>query len=167
MKSRRIIIVCAVVVVCFAIYGVAVGLTYGGITNAGVFGDMFGGFNALFAALGAIGVVIAIFIQQEQLELQRTELSLQREELKLQREEMAKSRAELAAQARVQNSSLLATIVQLKIESLNCGNLADEIESQRNNPGAREIWITKIRMREEAMKKLITELESEIRKTEG
>jgi len=166
MKTSRIVLICAVIVVCFAVYGLAVGLVYGGITSAGVFGDMFGGFNALFAALGAVGIVAALILQQQQLELQRSELSLQREELKMQREEMVKSRAELAQQVRAQNSTLLATMVQLKIESLNCGNLADEMESQRNHAGARENWITKIRKREAEMQGLIAQLEADISKRE-
>jgi len=41
---------------------------------AGLFGDMFGALNALFAGLAFAGVIVAIFMQGEELSLQRQEL---------------------------------------------------------------------------------------------
>jgi|GEM_PF-5814816 len=160
MKSKHITRILVAIPIAFIIYGVVVWLVFGKPDSPGTFGDMFGGFNALFAALAGIGVVIAILIQLDQLAIQRNELALQREELKLQREEMVKSREQLAEQARVQQLSFWSTVVQLKFESMKCGNMADEMESLTNIQGSRGMWIDKIRKREKIMLKYIEELES-------
>jgi hypothetical protein len=47
----------------------------------GLFGDMFGGVNALFSGLAFGGVIIALFLQKRELELQRKELRLTRMEM--------------------------------------------------------------------------------------
>lgn len=47
----------------------------------GQFGDMFGAVNALFSSLALVGVIAAILIQREELELQRMELEMTRIEL--------------------------------------------------------------------------------------
>ena len=54
----------------------------------GTYGDMFGAVNALFSGLAFLGVIIAILMQREELQLQRADLALQRKELELTREEM-------------------------------------------------------------------------------
>ena len=43
-------------------------------TSRGQFGDMFGAVNALFSGLAFAGVVVAIFMQREDLNLQREEM---------------------------------------------------------------------------------------------
>jgi hypothetical protein len=160
MSPKYIKRILVAIPVAFIIYGTTVWLVFGKPDGAGTFGDMFGGFNALFAALAGVGVVMAILIQLEQLTIQRNELALQREELRLQRDEMAKSREQLAEQARVQQLSFWSTVVQLKFEALKCGNMADEMESLNNIPGTRTQWINKIRNRERIMTGYIEELES-------
>jgi len=50
-------------------------------SNAGEFGDMFGGVNALFSGLAFVGVIYAILLQRRELQLQREELQQTREEL--------------------------------------------------------------------------------------
>lgn len=42
--------------------------------NRGLFGDMFGGLNALFSGVALIGVVYTSFLQKQELELTRKEL---------------------------------------------------------------------------------------------
>lgn len=47
----------------------------------GEFGDTFGALNALFSGLAMGGVIVAIYMQQQELALQRKELELTRKEL--------------------------------------------------------------------------------------
>lgn len=56
--------------------------------EAGQFGDMFGGVNALFGGLAFAGVIFAILLQKKELQLQRQELKETREELKGQKEQL-------------------------------------------------------------------------------
>ena len=54
----------------------------------GEFGDMFGAVNALFSGFAFLGIVVAIFLQKNELELQRAELEQTRGELAGQREQL-------------------------------------------------------------------------------
>ena len=162
MKLKYLLIGLSSVFGIFAVYAAFALLAFGGVSNAGIFGDMFGGLNALFASIATIGVVIAIFLQREQILMQKQELVLQREELKLQREEMNKSRAELAEQARVQNNSLKVSLTKLHLSALDAENLADQMESARAAPDSRSPWISKIRGRAGTMRDLIVELETKM-----
>lgn len=77
----------------------------------GQFGDIFGAVNALFSGLAFAGVIFAILLQREDLELQRQELSLTRQELA--RTARAQEQAEAALRAQAESaarSSRLATI---------------------------------------------------------
>ena len=79
-----------VVVVALSIqgtFGAIVILTLG-LRDAGVFGDVFGVVNTLFSGLALAGVVVAIWLQKNELESQRQELKLTREEMVNQRQEM-------------------------------------------------------------------------------
>ena len=55
---------------------------------AGTIGDSFGAVNALFSGFAFAGVIVAILLQKNELELQRQELKSTREVLNLQKEEM-------------------------------------------------------------------------------
>ncbi len=57
------------------------------LTRTGQLGDSAGAINALFSALAFFGVLWAIFLQREELQLQRKELEMTREELKGQKME--------------------------------------------------------------------------------
>ena len=48
---------------------------FGNPTGSGKFGDMFGAVNALFSGLAFAGVIVAILMQREELNLQRKELA--------------------------------------------------------------------------------------------
>lgn len=75
-----------------------------GWQQRGTFGDMFGGINALFSGLAFGGVIYAIL-------LQRQELELQREELKSTRSEMEKSvKAQLRSSASFEQQVRLMAI---------------------------------------------------------
>lgn len=60
----------------------------------GQFGDMFGAVNALFSGWAFVGVIVAILLQKEELELQRKELKETRKEFKDQNETMKRQRFE-------------------------------------------------------------------------
>ena len=66
--------------------------------HRGDFGDMFGAANALFAGLAFAGLIIAILLQREDLELQREELKLSREELSGQRQQLEEQNKTLRKQ---------------------------------------------------------------------
>jgi hypothetical protein len=74
-------------------------------TARGTFGDMFGAINALFSGWAFLGVVIAII--------------LQRQELEMQRQEIRESRIAQQASANAQHQSLEIATFLAEIESLN------------------------------------------------
>jgi hypothetical protein len=63
-------------------------LWYGAPSGPGVFGDQFGALNALFSGLAFAGVIFAILLQRQELELQRRELELTRQELQGQKKQL-------------------------------------------------------------------------------
>lgn len=77
---------CAFVVVFFVvIYAIIlIAITYPisdlSIAKAGTFGDSFGILTCLFSGLSSVGMIVAIFMQHEELGLQREELQKNREE---------------------------------------------------------------------------------------
>ncbi len=94
------------------IVGVVVGIAgaWGGLALAaywalpdwqtrGQFGDVFGAVNALFSGLAFAGVIFAILLQREDLELQREELALTRQELARSAQAQEQSEAALRGQA--------------------------------------------------------------------
>ncbi|WP_437673207.1 hypothetical protein [Sorangium sp. So ce131] len=68
--------------------------------DRGLFGDMFGAVNALFSGLALAGVVYAIFLQRQELQLQREELELTRAELRRSAEAQENSEKALVSQAK-------------------------------------------------------------------
>ena len=98
-----------------AIGGVVVVVTFLGLIEAwvyssfhkwehrGLFGDMFGVGNAIFSALAFAGLIVAIFLQREELKLQRQELKLTREEVARQREQL-QSQAETLKKQTLENT---------------------------------------------------------------
>jgi uncharacterized membrane protein len=64
--------------------------------NFGIYGDMYGGINALFTGLAFVGVITAIILQMKELALQREELVLTRSELTDTKDEHCKARKENA-----------------------------------------------------------------------
>lgn len=70
-----------VVIVLWIGFAVVPRLVLGQWDNAGVFGDTFGGANALFAGLAFAVLIHTLHLQKEELALQRQELELTRQEL--------------------------------------------------------------------------------------
>lgn len=73
--------VMALVLVAWGTAGALVWLIISDPAARGQFGDMFGAVNALFSGMAMAGVVYAIFLQKEELQLQRQELRAQRQEM--------------------------------------------------------------------------------------
>ena len=83
------------------------------------FGDMFGAVNALFSGLALAGIVYAIF--------------LQRQELELQREELRYTRLELARSADAQMQATVAFDQQVRVMAITA-LIAAETELVRASP---------------------------------
>jgi hypothetical protein len=88
-----------------AIVGVAVYFSLPDWPTRGQFGDLFGAVNATFSGLAFAGLIYAILLQREDLQLQRTELELTRQELQRSAEAQEQSERALRAQAEAAESS--------------------------------------------------------------
>lgn len=65
-----------------------------------LFGDSFGSVNAIISALAFIGVVVALWMQQRQIQLQREDLALQRQDLRNNTKELERQSNEFEEQNR-------------------------------------------------------------------
>lgn len=88
--TGKLLLAVAVILVVIAVYArILIYLTAPGsevsLPNAGLFGDSFGMLNAAFSGLAFAGLVIAILMQREELQLQGEELRLTRNEMQAQR----------------------------------------------------------------------------------
>lgn len=99
MSLKQIIITIVLLLLILVGYFYGVRLLYPELLNRGLFGDMFGGINAVFSGLAFLGVIYAIIIQREELKLQREELALTRDELKRSAQAEEKSERALSKQA--------------------------------------------------------------------
>jgi hypothetical protein len=84
-SPTRWIIIAALLGVLLAqvVYGVLVFALVGPeMATRGQFGDIFGGFNALFTGLAFAGVIYTIILQRRELEMQREELQSSTEQLR-------------------------------------------------------------------------------------
>lgn len=83
MRIRTATVVGVAVLIVVAWAGVAA-VAYFALPDwekRGQFGDIFGAVNALFSGLAFAGLIFAILLQREDLELQRQELKLTTQEL--------------------------------------------------------------------------------------
>lgn len=69
------------VVAVWAFTPVVISHLYPGLAERGQVGDLFGSINALFSGLALAGVIVALLLQREELELQRREIAANRAEL--------------------------------------------------------------------------------------
>jgi hypothetical protein len=82
LKSHKgLLLLFAAVILIQCGLGYAISTQFSGWSERGTFGDMFGAVNTLFSGLAFAGVIYAIFLQSQELELQRKELELTRTEL--------------------------------------------------------------------------------------
>lgn len=81
-KYSKLLIISLIIVVSQVIIATIIYFNFDSWTDRGTFGDMFGAINTLFSGLAFAGVVYAIFLQSNELELQREELHLTRTEIR-------------------------------------------------------------------------------------
>lgn len=84
----RMVISGAIVFVVWIVYPYVIERLYPDLGHRGQFGDLFGALNALFAGLAFAGIIWAIILQKNELELQREELEQTRKEIKGQKEQL-------------------------------------------------------------------------------
>lgn len=99
--------VCVIVAVQVGI-GVAAYYMLPDWQTRGQFGDVFGAANALFSGLAFAGLIYAILLQREDLELQRKELEMTRQELT--RSAAAQEQSEIALRAQAEAASQSAKL---------------------------------------------------------
>lgn len=80
-RYKALFILFAAVVLIQCVLGYVIASQFADWQHRGTFGDMFGAVNTLFSGLAFAGVIYAIFLQSQELELQRKELELTRSEL--------------------------------------------------------------------------------------
>lgn len=121
----------------------------------GQFGDLFGSVNALFSGLAFAGLIIAVF-------LQRQELALQREELKLQREEMGLAREQLTAQAAAQMALFRATVAQIKASAVQVRVESNRLRAEGTGDptGMRASYAVEVDELAEEISAIVAEVES-------
>lgn len=125
-------ILLAVFLGLFVLYGLLTWLAFArDWSKSGVFGDTFGGLNALFSGTALAGVIFSIILQREELRLQREELRLTRGEL--QRTAEAQEKSEKALQEQVEAMRLTA-----RLNSINTliGIYRETVSTARGVPGA-------------------------------
>lgn len=86
LPSRRNVVLLVVSIVAFVFIvwltnWIALIYVGGSAVERGQFGDMFGATNALFSGLALAGIIVAILLQKDELELQRKELRDTRKEM--------------------------------------------------------------------------------------
>jgi len=97
------------------------------LPDRGTFGDMFGAVNSLFSGLAFVGVVFAILLQREELQLQREELIDTKKTLKETSESQELSAKSLFLQAQSTRSSY-----QLQALSIALEIVQKQIKEDRN-----------------------------------
>ena len=136
-KTDYLVLFLGITVVVFALfflYAHIVPCLFEDMNERAVFGDMYGAFEALFSGLAFVGVLVAIFMQRDELSLQRQELALTRKELHMAGEAQEKSAQALEAQlerifraAKIQaGSSIIASemsgIIAFKVAEASASN---------------------------------------------
>jgi len=92
------IVIFAVVIISPFVYYLIVVNYFPEQENRGLFGDMFGGLNAVFSGLAFAGLIVTLLLQHKELKLQHEELALQRKELVQTREVLNEQKGQLEAQ---------------------------------------------------------------------
>ena len=111
-----------VIFVLWCVTALTLIMVFGKPDSAGTFGDLFGSINALFSGLAFLGVILAIFLQRE-------ELIEQRREIRASREAHQKSAAALADQLRNDEVRTKLESINLAIDALQ--RLADNTADKR------------------------------------
>lgn len=100
-------------------------------SERGQFGDMFGSVNALFSSLALVGVIAAILIQKEELELQRKELEMTRNEMirsaEAQRDTADAMKEQVSLQLLAAKINSLSTMLEAIESSIARNELAEKL----------------------------------------
>ncbi len=86
--------------------------------GAGIFGDMFGAFNAFFTGLAFLGVIYTVWLQSAQVRMQSEELRLQRHELEQMRLELARTATAQEKSERALSAQLRASTISARLSAL-------------------------------------------------
>ncbi len=92
-KSWHALLVVLAIIVIWVASVAAIMILVPNWSDRGTFGDMFGAPSALFSGLALAGVIYAIILQRQELQLQRHELKLTRRELQRSAEAQEKDHA--------------------------------------------------------------------------
>jgi hypothetical protein len=132
----------------------------------GTFGDFVGGtLNPIFGFLGLTALLLTLWVQNRELAISREELKASRIAMEQSAEAQAKSQKALVEQARIQELSLAASVVQLHGVRLRASIQAIEMQSYEVVEGARSKYAMQIENITEEMDKLIRNLEATIDKS--
>ncbi len=125
-KYKYLILWLFVVVIFWIIYWVSVeyGIddNFGDASDRGIFGDQFGGLNALFSGFAFAVIIYTLILQRADLELQQEELKLTRDELKGQKEQMEMQTKTLTKQNFEDTFFRLLSFHNEVVDSLNMQN---------------------------------------------
>ena len=122
----RPVLILVTIVVLWAVSAALIAWTTPEWEVRGQIGDMFGAVNALFSGLALAGVVYAILLQREDLELQRRELQLNRDELRRSADAQTRAHEALTEQVHLQMVAARVTAIAAVIGHLT--------QSQGDNP---------------------------------
>lgn len=108
-KQRTFMLTFSLVIIGLWLLSILITHLFVSPENRGVFGDSFGGINALFSGFAFLGIIYTIF-------LQRNELRLQRKELKMTRNELLQSRvAQQESSSHFSEQNRLSVLPYLKV----------------------------------------------------
>lgn len=112
------------------VLGVAIWNFFPNMTDRGQYGDMFGAVNALFSGLAFAGLIFALLLQQQELNLQREELRLTRQELHGQTKALADQANTSLRAAKINGyGALLQANTQIMIS--RSGNMIGQVATTR------------------------------------
>jgi uncharacterized membrane protein YciS (DUF1049 family) len=146
MTKKTIIGIAVGIVAAWLVLGLCPFLVFNSDVGRGTFGDMFGAVNALFSGFALAGVVCAILLQREELQLQRAELELTRQELTRSAEAQMSAAQTLIKQQKLAKKNIRLAAYTALLQSKN-----DRISAERSRSSNSSL----IRVREDASHNII------------
>ncbi len=133
--------------------------------NQGVFGDMFGGLNTLFAGIGAAFLLFTIYTQGRNLRDQQRDIERQLTIAERQGEALVNQGRELARAARANEHQVHVGIAQMKIAALQAAIEAAKIEAL--SPEFQAHQVGAVRKRIQVLADKITTISEELSNRTG
>lgn len=112
VNYRNLVVVSIVVIAVQIVAGYVVYSSFGSWSDRSDFGEMFGVVNTLFSGLAFSGIIYAIFLQRQELELQRHEYKMTAEAQEKSQESLKEQVHQLALQRRLSVMPSLLTYVE-------------------------------------------------------